>query len=71
MIDDTKTGAAWLEAARMHLNPLSTNFDLRETEKCLEYAARQAPDNFDIYIEMGRLSTYSCKKLPSSKQGIL
>ena len=55
-IIDTKSAEPWIEAARMHMNPLSKCFDLYRAKKCLEKALLLTPQNCDIYIEMSRLS---------------
>lgn len=50
-----KSGNMWLEAARIHLNPLSRHFDLVEAQKCLINATYFTPQLIDIAFEMERL----------------
>ena len=50
-----KSGEVWCEAARIFLNPLSTQFDLETALQHLEFATKFTPQYGDSFIETLRL----------------
>lgn len=50
-----KSGEVWCEGARIHLSPLSRNFDLDLAEKYLDFAIQFTPQYGDSFLELLRM----------------
>eukprot|EP00624_Nannochloropsis_granulata_P001101 evm.model.NODE_14951_length_11981_cov_14.120358.2 len=50
-----KSGEVWCEGARIHLSPLSRNFDLNLAEKYLDFAIQFTPQYGDSFLELLRM----------------
>lgn len=46
-----KSGEVWCEAARIHLNPLSTSFDIKISSTYLDFATKFTPQYGDSFLE--------------------
>jgi hypothetical protein len=50
-----KSGEVWCEGARIHLNPLSTHFDLEAATRYLDFAIQFTPQYGDSFVEKLRV----------------
>jgi la-related protein 1 len=54
-----KSGEVWCEGARIHLNPLSTHFDLEAATRYLDFAIQFTPQYGDSFVEKLRVDMIS------------